>query len=57
MHFNLFLQHISAPLMEFEVLKLLKEFGKEREKVPTIEEGEEEMTMEDEGPVTIVDYK
>ena len=57
MHFNLFLQHISAPLMEFEVLKLLKEFGKEREKVPITEEGEEEMTMEDEGPVTIVDYK
>ena len=43
--------------MEFEVLKLLKEFGKEREKVPTTEEGEEEIAEEDEGPVTIIDYK
>jgi hypothetical protein len=55
--FRASLKHISAPLMEFEVQKLLKEFGSVKEPTPPgDEDGNEQQLEEESGPFVIIDY-
>lgn len=56
------LQHISAPLMEFERQRLIKQFKAELQSTATegdepAEESPKEEPQEGEGPPVYVDYK